>query len=203
MEEIEGLHEIHITIYPSDIFALRMYCLDYKIKPILAISAYGDNPIQPMLSKFKNGSSSQVIKRAKEMVETMREDYGILPVRVKVEAMIHNKGVPEGENSCNNDNYFEFHLKIIVNHSNEWNRLANICSEKGAHLSFNAFKKETEPLVTLRLPGQIGSIRALQIKDELMVHLKKHGFHSNSSIQSEYSVYDSNIQLDSGWLTRN
>ena len=201
--QIEGLHEIHITTDPKDLFGLRMFCMEQKLKPILAVAGYGDFPVQPMFSKFKNGTSLEVIERAKEMERIMTDSYGIRVVRVKVEAMMHNKGVPvDPVSQCPEGSYFEFHLKIPVTDLQEWNRLADICKEKNAHISFNAFKKETIPLVTLRLPGHIGSKKAIELKDELMEWLKSNGFHSNSGIQCEYSVYDTNMGLDKGWLPK-
>jgi hypothetical protein len=202
LQHIEGLHEIHITTHPKDLFALRMYCIDNnpQLKPILAVSQKGDSPIQPMFSKFKNGTALEVIERANYMA-TIMQDYGIRVTRVKVESMMHNIGVPTEENTlCSPDNYFEFHLKIEVANSSEWIKLDKCCSKYNAHLSFNAFKKETVPLVTLRLPGNLGSKKAIEIKNDLMIHLKDNGFHSNSSIQSEFSVYDNNQSLDKGWL---
>ena len=199
METI-GLHEIHITTEINDLFKLRLFCLDHKIKPILALSDYGSFPIQPMISKFKNGTSTEVIEKANKIASDMTE-YGIKVIRIKVESMIHNKGVPLEKNDlCSPNNYFEFHLKFDINDSREWNTLAKVCQEKGAHLSFNAFKKETIPLVTLRLAGNLGMNQAIALKDALMDHVKQAGFASNSAIQCEFSVYDNNINLDSGWL---
>lgn len=197
----KGLHEIHITVDPRDLFGLRMYCLDNKIKPILAVSEYGECPIQAMISKFKNGTGDEVIVKAHEMAKEMTEYWGIRVTRIKIESMMHNEGVPTEENAeCTDENYFEFHLKVEVTDKSEWNQLAVVCREKGAHLSFNAFKKETIPLITLRIPGSCGMKKAVDSKDVLMDHIKIKGFFSNSAIQSEFSIYDTNIALDNGWL---
>lgn len=205
---ITGLHEIHITCSPDDLFKLRMYCMDKNLKPILAVAKYGDTPIQPMFSKFKHGTSQQVLDKAHQMADEMSQIYDIFVTRVKVEAMMHNDGVPKEPNqyddeiyaSEDTEYYFEFHLKIPVKGSEEWNELERVCKQKNAHLSFNAFKKETIPLITLRLSANLGSIKAVQIKDELLDHLKANGFHTNDGIQCEFSVYDSNPVVDSGWL---
>jgi len=208
---ITGLHEIHITCSPNDLFKLRMYCMDNNLKPILAVAKYGETPIQPMFSKFKHGTSQQVIDKAQQMADEMNGKYDMFVTRVKVEAMMHNDGVPKLPNHTDgphestystpySEYYFEFHLKIPVKGSEEWDKLERVCKEKNAHISFNAFKKETVPLITLRLSANIGSIKAVQIKDELLDHLKANGFHTNDGIQCEFSVYDSNPDLDSGWL---
>lgn len=203
MEKIEGLFEIHITVNIINIFQLRMYCLDNHIKPIMAVSAYGSNPYQVMISKFKNGYCNDVIKKATDMVSIMERKYKIEIIRVKVESMMHNIGVPKYKNNkwSSDSYYFEYHLKIHVENSEEWYKLADVVKVKGAHLSFNAFKKETIPLITLRLPGNIGSIEANNKKNELMTHLKENGFSSNDGIQQEFSVYDSCYTLDNEWLT--
>ena len=197
-----GLFEIHITVSCEDIFKLRMYCLDQKIKSIMAVSGYGEHPIQPMISKYKNGTAEEVIDKAKNMAMLMKNDYYMTVTRVKVESMMHNRGVPIERNEIwtAKEYYFEFHLKITVSSRSEWTELADSARSKGARLSFNTFKHETFLLVTLRLPGVFGSIEAEKKKDELMKYLKTRVFHSNDGIQQEFSVYDTNVHLDDGWL---
>ncbi|MEX0595356.1 MAG: hypothetical protein WD512_02570 [Candidatus Paceibacterota bacterium] len=199
---IEGLHEIHITVDSRDLFALRMYCMDTKTKPILAISEYGNHPIQAMLSKYKNGKALEIICLAKEMANQMSQKYNIRVLRVKVESMMHNEGVPVLENDEKDDQfYFEFHLKVSVENSDNWQKISNICKTDIAHLSFNAAKKETIPLITLRLPVSLGSNKAVKLKDDLLHLLRINNILVFDGIQSEFSVFDSNIELDKGWLS--
>lgn len=198
---IEGLHEIHITVHSDDLFALRMYCLDTKTKPILAISEYGNQSIQAMLSKYKCGKSSDIIQLAEEMAAQMTTKYNIRILRIKVESMMHNEGVPLEENNENDRQYyFEFHFKVEIDSSINYQKVANICKTLNAHLSFNAFKKETIPLITLRLPASVGSIYAIKCKDNLVDLLKLNNIVVCDGIQCEFSVYDSNVNLDKGWL---
>jgi hypothetical protein len=202
IDMIEGLHEIHITVDSSDLFGLRMYCMDTKTKPILAISEYGNHPIQAMLSKYKSGKALEIISLAKEMAKQMAEKYNIRVLRIKVESMMQNEGVPVLENDEKDDQfYFEFHLKVSVENSDNWKKIANICKTVNAHLSFNAAKKETIPLITLRLPVSLGSNKAMKRKDDLLQLLRVNNILVHDGIQSEFSVFDSNVELDKGWLS--
>ena len=199
---IEGLFEIHITVNPEQIYELRIYCLEKNIKPILACSETGKNKNHLMISKWKNGNEEEAIQRAKEMAEEMKNEYKLKIERVKVEAIIHNKGIPQNINE-NENNYFEFHLKYSINYRNEIKKIIekfnkNYCGMCG--LSFSAFKETINLLITLRVNGKLGAINAEKLKDELINKLKSENIHTNNEIQKEYAIYDTNIDYDEGWL---
>lgn len=201
---MSGLFDIHITVKVSDVFKLRMYCLDNRIKPLMIVSSHGDNSIQMMLSKYKNGTEEEVIERANTMAKELQNKYGCEIMRIKVEAMIGNEGVPEHENDVKNPSkYFEFHIGIPVNSSEEYTRLQNVCHSAGAVLSFNAFKAEFMPIITIRIPGHKGRKNAIEKKNKIMDEIKSHSFHTNDRMHSEFSVYDTNVEFDKGWLDSN
>jgi len=194
-----GLHEIHITVNPTQIFTLRWFCKQHKMKPILASTAYGNHPNQLMISKYKNGSSKEAIEKAYSIAKDM-EVAGLEILRVKVEAMVHNKGCPTGDVIPKNpEEYFEFHIKILVDSWDEYQQLSHVATRYSAHLSFNAFKRELEPLVTLRV-FNCSYIEAMNKKAELIEAIQGVGFTTNFEIHQEFSVYDSNQKLDKGWL---
>ena len=85
--------------------------------------------------------------------------------------------------------YWEFHLKIDADDS----------ATHGAHISFNAFKSEVVPLVTLRL-YQVSYNEAMHRKGELIEAIQAAGFPTHREIHQELSIYDTNIDLDKGWL---
>lgn len=196
---IIGLHEIHITVQPDQVALLRFFCVQNKMKPILATALYGDHPNQLMISKYSKGTSGEVIKKAHNIADKMRE-FGLTPIRVKVEAMIHCKGAPRGdEKPYKRDDYWEFHIKVEINNMEELALLSETAKEHDAHISFNAFKKETIPLVTLRL-YECSYNEAIKQKDILLDHIKEVGFPLHHGIHHELSVYDNNQKLDKGWL---
>ena len=112
MQDIYGAFEIHVSVNPEQICLMKLYCAERNMKLILASATYGDNPNQLMMSKWKHGTSSVAILKAHSIATDMK-DYGLEIVRVKIESMAHNKGVPLEKNTgCQNENYFEFHTKF-------------------------------------------------------------------------------------------
>lgn len=195
----EGLHEIHISVNPAQVAQLRLYCLFRKYKPIFAAALYGDHPNQLMISKYKTGPAQMILEHAFEIANDMRE-YGLEVIRIKVEAMMSCKGVPRGDKMPDNSqNYYEFHLKLMISSEEELSVLENALKKNDAHISYNTFKKELEPLVTLRL-YKVSYDQAISLKDKMILDIEQAGFNCNGGMHSEYSVYDDNPELDAGWL---
>ena len=76
------------------------------------------------------------------------------------------------------------------------------CNEFGAHLSRNAWRENSqgyeERFVTVR-HYRIGRAAAEQRLQRLLAALAELG-ENIVEVESEYTVYDSNVQLDAGWL---
>jgi len=195
--EISGLFEIHISVDINDIHKFRMFTFNHKMKTIMAVSGYMET--QLMLSKYKNGTQTECIAKAM-LIKQQIEESGIKVLRTKVESMGSNKGVPENENIDRKSyEYFEYHLKFSVADLEEYKMLDHLTTSFDkctTFVSYNAVKKELVPLVTLRIVGSNGSIKANTIKDNFMNYLKSNGFTSNEGIQYEFSVYDDNMRLD-------
>lgn len=200
LTKINGLHEIHISVKPEEIALLRWYCKDKKIKPILASSLYGDNPNQLMISKFKHGTSKEVLDKGELIVKDMKS-YGLNPIRLKIEAMMNSPGAPVGDESLwETSHYWEFHIKVPVNNSHELDKLKYICDNHNSHISANVFKTELEPLVTLRLYYPTTYNQAMERKAKLIKDIKRGNFELNYGIHQELCIYDDNQELDKGWL---
>lgn len=119
----------------------------------------------------------------------------MIVARVKVEAMASDVQAEEGH-------YFEFHFKIPIT-SAEWIKLQNVCMPHGAHLFFNPYSQtgRMQPVVTLRryVPSLDDAIVSL---DRLLEVITKEGFPYPDGIEREYSILDTNVYLDDGWLFR-
>ena len=80
--------------------------------------------------------------------------------------------------------------------------LNKYCLQHNAHLSKNAFKKlidgKHERFITMRIYG-LGYKSAQTRFDNLILYLKSKGF-KLSQQQREYTVYDTNLNLDNGWI---
>ncbi len=170
----------------------------------MACAPTGINPNQLMISKWKHGTEDEAIARAKTIVSEMT-GFGLEIVRVKVESMLSNDGVPEVLTADNNpQKYFEFHIKYLCADFTDMDNLdiarRNYKMKGESGISFNTFKEYIKIILTLRLPGNIGRKRAIEEKDLFMDHFKHEGFHFHDEIQSEYCVYDTNPDYDAGWL---
>ncbi len=203
--EISGLFEIHITVDESFNHAFRLYCLENKLKPIHAISETFKP--QLMLSKYKNSKSVQEAIDKANSIKKDIENLGITVTRVKVESMGSNPGVPKNfqQIPLNDSHYFEWHIKYEVYSMKEYQDLKDSVKSyrpggidyATIFMSFNNLKKEICPIVTLRVCGILGSIKATEIKDGLVDFIKSRGIHTNEGIQFEFAVYDTNVEMDS------
>jgi len=199
--DYKGLFEIHITVDPTKIAELRLFCLKENLKPILACSTTGKNKNQLMISKWTNGNYNKAFQKMCEISKKLN-DSNITVVRAKIEAMQSNNDVPQDENNIftEEQHYFEYHIKYIIKDNDEYTALDNCAEQYGGAVSFNAFKENIKALVTLRIAGTRGLKKAIHMKDEFIDKLKSHNFHSNCEIQREFSVFDSNVEYDEGWL---
>jgi hypothetical protein len=115
--------------------------------------------------------------------------------------MCHNDGVPEtGDypSSC----YFEFHAKLLLDPA-QIPQLLPLCAAHVAHLSRNALKAvgvREHRFVTQRIYGA-GRPEALTRFEACTAALAAAGFEIVSR-QREFSVYDTNVNLDAEWLDK-
>ena len=215
--DIDGIFEIHITVDHLDGFIpLINFVNNYEegnIKVLFATSSENNN--QYMISHFtiKTSAKDAVIK-ANRIAEHMK-NKNIKVKRVKVEAMVSSstKGIPFNSEEYNvlysifttegflGKPYFEFHVKIKDNRSIE--SIKNICNIETDNVqsavSWNLMSKNMIPLLTLRMYN-MGLIEAQKNKDTILNSLKSFGYTFEDQIQEEFSIYDSNVGEDNGWI---
>lgn len=126
-------------------------------------------------------------------------------VRVKIEAMVYNQDIPVEDWEILSHpvtNYFEFHIKALLPPGMDLKALEHQCVQQEAHLSKNAFKQLEngyhQRFITLRLYG-LGRQSAQARFEALIASLRSQSIPLVQP-QQEYTVYDSNVQLDAGWL---
>lgn len=201
--DIKGTFEVHIITKPEFQPQLFGYINDisnnktYNIirpRPTNANSLYGDYPAQPMLTFFINGD----IKYIENVVDNIKKDMNqrqIPIIRVKIEAMAHNNGVP---NVCFDEHYFEYHFKIMnINTTELWNKAVKLITEYGCHLFFNPYNKNMTPIATIRRYTSLTDLdEVYQTVSKLLID---NGFELEKP-EKEFSYYDSNVMLDRNWL---
>jgi hypothetical protein len=196
---MKGLFEIHLITKPEYQTPLFGFITNLKNKklvrprPTCAHALYGDHPVQPMLTFWLNGSIDEVTKEVISIKSDMITS-GIPIIRTKIEAMPSNEGVP---NNCEGNGYFEYHFKVHIDGTTDWNTIAKLIVPYGGHLFYNPYNKTLTPIVTIR------RYTSLEDLDKVYVTVKKllenHGYELTAP-EKEYSVWDSDVNLDKNWL---
>ncbi len=160
---------------------------------------------QMMTSSYHRGEFQAVQNIAFELTrELARSGFEIS--RTKIEAMCSSAGVPQTDDEAmtvSASNYFEFHAKLRLNPGVDSSALDQLCVAHEAHLSRNAFKMLdkgiVERFVTQRM-YKVGRETALNRFAKCVEDLESLRHVIVLSKQREYTVYDSNVALDRGWI---
>ena len=196
---ISGTFEIHIITdlaHQTELFGYITNLKDAQminVRPTCAHAKYGSQPIQPMLTYWMKGTDQEVMAHA-ELIRTQMVDNKIPVFRVKVEAMISNEGVPT---VADIDHYFEYHFKIPITSTDDWNKIVKLVTKFGVHLFYNPYNKTLQPIATLRRFDS--QINLKNTYEQVKAVLEDNGFELHS-LEREYSVYDSCVDYDQRWL---
>ncbi len=219
IKPLDGIFEIHITVDPftlgknnfvSLLSFVKLHEKDKGMKVVFAVSDKGNN--QYMLSYFtRKTNEKDAIDSANHISDSLKE-FGIKVIRVKVES--HNtKGTPmtRGEYKRFSEYlfetykastpYFEFHVKIS-GHNIDLNYIQlekDIIQFKYTAISHNLCSKNRKPLLTIRVYNE-GFIGAQKYKDCVLDKMKEMGYVFEDIIQQEFSVWDTNTDLDHDWI---
>jgi hypothetical protein len=205
---VDGIFEIHLIVRPEDERKLFLFLMSHhfdekthmNIKVTRALSFYGNYPDQPMLTFWMKGNSQTVVDEVKIVADVM-QNSGMIVGRLKVEAMAHNVNIQALELKDSN-NYFEFHFKVNIKNIDEWNIIRDVCLPYGSHLFFNPYSKSPgymQPVVTLRRYSNNFAEATADLSKLTDAIISSH-FPAPEKIQSEFSIIDSNVFYDQGWL---
>jgi len=206
----DGDFEVHVTVETADQHELtdfRQWCESRGMKCVRIVLSRGEHVEQPMATWRRAGATLPVVTaEATDYAEELTAG-GFRVTRVKVEAAPFNAHVPvEDADAANHasSNYFEHHLKVVRDADACRNTLTELCQQHRAHLSRNAFRqvvdKREERFVTLRTYNA-GRNTSMAELTALLTELRAAG-EEVVEHESEYCVYDSNINLDAGWLPK-
>lgn len=208
MQEYRGEFEVHVTVGLSDLGGrerFQSWCRLYACKPVHIVLARGEHAEQPMATWRRSGASLPVVlSEARLIAATLAKD-DFPTVRIKVEVSTENEDVPSSDAEASKhsaSNYFEHHVKLLRDETAPNDELLRVCGERSAHLSRNAWRDQgngkEERFVTLRSYGVGSAASDLQLRQllELLQAISEQVI----EVESEYCVYDSNLDLDRGWL---
>jgi hypothetical protein len=202
-----GTFEAHVTVEASDLVdreRFRAVCEELGVKCVLIELPAGARRSQPMTSTYHRGDLAVVVEEVAELAGALRQ-RGFAATRVKLEAVITNTGVPASDDEARAfpaGNYFEFHVKAALPADADLEPLRAICQRHTAHLSSNALKRDedgrSERFVTQRVYG-VGRQSAEAVFERLIQDLQAGGYTLSNRLR-EYTIYDSNIAVDAGWI---
>lgn len=201
-----GVFEAHVTVSvegDKELARFDALCQELAVKSIHIVLPRGETRFQPMTSSYHHG---QLLTVQGEVFELARRiaAAGFDVTRAKIEATGSNREIPQSDADAKGfpHNYFEFHVKTHIAASADASELARVVSAHGAHLSRNARKVfadgARQHFVTLRV-YEAGRRHAEERFTELRDALHHAGFDWREPIR-EYTVYDSNVSVDKGWL---
>ena len=208
MKDYAGPFEVHLTVRLRDFDQeshFANWCSRRSLKFVSIVLSRGQFCQQPMATwKVSRSILCDVLNRSEQVaVEARQAEFD--PVRLKIEVSPANDDVPASDSDAelhSRHNYFEHHVKLQRQTGCSTGKLNHICELTGAHLSRNALRQVAngfeERFVTLRT-YRCGRTSSEQALAQLIGLLTKAGEHI-LEIESEYCVYDSNVQLDAGWL---
>jgi hypothetical protein len=200
-----GTFEAHLTVQadgPQRREDFRRLCAELGVKCVLIELARGTSRSQPMTASYHRGDLSEVMEQVEALHRRLGEG-GFAVVRVKLEAVASNPGVPDTDEAAAAlpEGYFEFHAKLRLPAGADLEPLRTLCGRHGAHLSRNDRKRDedgTERFVTLRV-YRAGRQRATADCEALLQDLAAAGLRV-IGVQREFTVYDGRADLDAGWL---
>ena len=203
-KRLAGVFEAHVTIAGSRDDAKRFgrWCDASRIKHVVIALPRGVCTLQPMTATYHRGGFADVRADVMALAGAIRT-AGFSVSRVKIEATGANSGLPQTtrEALMTPNNYFEFHLKVALRDSAERAALEAAVRPFGAHLSRNARSISEgfeQRFVTLRAYG-VGQREAEAIFGALESAIRGLGLPVTNRLR-EFAVFDSNIDLDAGWL---
>jgi len=203
MLEFDGEFETHFTIEVDQtkrIPALADWATAHEMKCTHIVLDRGRVPLQPMLTSHGRGMLSNELQKARRMNDMLRAD-GFRVTRIKIEAGPKNQDIPQHPFD-NAEQYFEHHVKLLLEDDSKLALLTELAQRHCAHLSRNALRSlpngRHERFVTQRC-YKVGQPEARAELSSLVAELDREGYQVLETEQ-EFVVYDSNLAMDAGWI---
>ena len=203
-----GTFEAHVTVSTTSapsLEAFRAACAELGVKCISIELPEGETRAQPMTGSFHRGElldvQQQVVAISRELVRK-----GFTVTRTKIEAHGRLDWTPTTDEEARkgpSTSYFEFHMKLALPADTDLTPLVARFKELGAHLSRNAHKAASadgmaEYFVTVRA-HRVGRVTAEARFAALCAEVERAGYAVRNRIR-EYTVFDTNVALDRGWI---
>jgi hypothetical protein len=207
VKEITGDFETHLTVHPNQAEGLAAFADEHGVTFLHIELDRGAAMSQPMLTLRGSGTLTEQRAVVQDWCRWLRV-AGMDPIRSKIEATPWADGVPQHDSDALDepaDRYFEHHLKLRLPAGlTDLIAVTDLVEPHGARLSRNARKRSadgTETRFVNQRCHRVGRATASRRLDRLVTALREAG-HEIVSVEQEYVVHDSNLNLDNGWLPR-
>lgn len=211
---VSGVFECHIFCDPlepskEEIQRFAESCTEIGTKPLCLGLDFAEVGVVNVLQTSKYYQCDDVpaaVSLLLKDAEALGKNHNI--IRLKLEAVTTNKGVPSNvqeESYIPGDCYFEYHLKINSPPTAEADeRLKSLSRSLTKELnipvpfSCNNMKTHSQRFLNARTYG-MGTEESFQVVDRIVKAAQNIGLEVTKII-SEFIVFDTNKELDRGWL---
>jgi inosine/xanthosine triphosphate pyrophosphatase family protein len=199
----DGVFESHVTVAACDEAAFRATCDALGVKALFIELPQGERRRQPMSGAHHRGSMREVMVTVHELARDIAR-AGFDVVRTKLEAVGRHRDVPQTDAEARlapPTNYFEHHAKLVLPPGRDELAVQQAFASLGAYLSRGAPRDDglEQRFVTLRSWG-LGLDSAEARFDRVLALAAQLGLPLRNRLR-EYTVYDSALEVDAGWMT--
>lgn len=205
--EFTGELETHLTVSlrkEKSLEEFRDWGASRGLKCLHIVLEQGEVCSQPMLTRRTTGKLTDEIAAAENLKKLLIAD-GFPVSRIKIEVAPWNEDVPQTTADIkdqSNQRYFESHIRIVCGEKADNTELIEAVATHSAHLSRNAFRRREdeseERFVTQRSP-KVGYAESRNRLNSLLREIRALNY-TVIDVEEEYVVYDSNLEIDAGWI---
>jgi hypothetical protein len=134
------------------------------------------------------------------------DDFPVL--RIKIEAALWNEDVPQSASEIivpSPERYFESHIRILFDSKRDNAELIETIRKHSAHLSCNALRRDKDGFEERFITRRVWSGGYSESREQLNALLREMRAlnYTVIDVEEEYVVYDSNLEIDAGWIQTN
>ena len=198
----DGVFESHVTVASCDEVEFAKTCDALGVKALFISLPRGRVARQPMTGAHHRGPLHEVMLVVHELARDLAR-AGFEVIRTKVEAVGAHRDLPltdEVAARAPRTNYFEHHAKVVLPSLESEAEVARAFVALGAYLSRGAPRADGVEVrfVTLRSWG-LGQASADARFDRVLALAAELGLPLRNRTR-EYTVYDSALEVDAGWM---
>lgn len=191
--------EYHITVNDLTLEekdAFVKFCQKEQVKPLMIVLDKGNYIHQPMFTGVITSDSFEEANVEIDRMIAKFQEYGYTIMRKKVETTPEHEQFFHHPVTMNFQPYYEWHGKVEVDHVDQ---VRKWCAKYGGHLSRNSLNPN----------GRIRFVTVREYESKEKFYERVHKIHEVLKAnkieflkeQYELCIYDSKVELDSGWLS--